>query len=295
MTIRKILVPLSGQYDPEDPAALDRPALDTGFTLGARFKAHVEVFCVESDVSFDRAPLAPWVPGHAMEDLIDWIEKLSEQRRTRARAAFDAAVKRWQPLRSKRPSASAGPSVEFLEQVGDVRDSIAYRGRLADLIVTANSSNEFGARVPPILDAALRETGRPVLISPPDVGQGIGDRVLIAWNGSSEASRAVALSKEFLVGANEVSIIFVREDDSRDPGPDDLADYLKWLGIEARTITLQGTADTAGALILEQADEMAADLLVMGAYTRSRARRLIFGGVTNQVLAHMSIPVLMVD
>lgn len=87
----------------------------------------------------------------------------------------------------------------------------------------------------------------------------------------------------------------LREDGPPAPGADDLADYLRWHGIEAKTSTFDGHATSAGRTVLTEAGAENADLLVMGAYTRDRVNRLIFGGVTREVLTHGTIPVLMLD
>ena len=294
MTIRKILVPLSGQHDPEDPEALDGPALELGFVAGRALNVHVEVFCIEARAVRPHERIAPWLPGTAVDQLIDVIDEESARRCTQARAAFDAAVARHAPPRAASPQAASGFCANFVERVGDVGGSLAVRGRLADLIVTAKPPVDH-EQVPMMLESALRETGRPVLIAPAAGAGQLGRRVALAWNGSAEASRAVALAHPFLERAEEVLVISVCEDGPVVPSAEELADYLTWHGLAAKTVTVEGTAGTAGDLLLEQAAKAGADLLVMGAYTRDRVNRLIFGGATAAVLAHATVPLLMVD
>tara|TARA_R110001592_G_scaffold240929_2_gene501267 strand:- start:96128 stop:97024 length:897 start_codon:yes stop_codon:yes gene_type:complete len=298
MSIRKILVPLSGQYDPADPESLETPALETAFNVGRRLGAHVEVFCIEADLPSAQSRLSPWIPGFSMGTLIDMIDKESVKRRGRVRELFEVVADRCSAPRSSKPDSTAAFSVNFLEQVGQVGGSMSVRGRLADLIVTACFSLDqafFAGDAPPLLEVALRNTGKPLLISPSKARETFGQKIAIAWNGTSEAARAVSLAIEFLKTAEEVIVISVNEGKAIEPDGDSLADYLQWHGVRSRTVTLDGSAASSGQILLEQIDESGADMLVMGAYTQDRFRRVVFGGVTGKVLAEMPVPVLMVD
>lgn len=288
-------MPLSGQYDPADPESLEKPALETAFNVGRRFKAHVEVFCIEAQPSEAHGHLAAWMPRLAVDDLLNTIEKESDKRRERARELFEAVANSFSAPRISQPDPKAGFSVNFLERVGEIGGSLSVRGRLADLIVTACFPLDQDGSVPPMLEVALRDTGRPLLISRPTASETFGQKVAVAWNGSAEAARAVGLAMEFLTAADEVVVLSVNEDGSFQPSGDSLAEYLQWHGIRSRTVTVAGSAASAGRILLEQVAETGADMLVMGAYTRDRVRRVIFGGVTGEVLARMTVPVLMVD
>jgi nucleotide-binding universal stress UspA family protein len=295
MSIRKILVPLIGQFDPADPESLEMPALEAAFRLGRQLGAHIEVFCVEAPTNEAHERLAPWLPHLAVADLFKHIEKESDKRRTRARKIYDTVVNSFSAPQISKPDPKAGFSANFLEQIGSIGESLSLRGRLADLIVTASFPLGYGDRVPPLLEIALRETGRPLLISPTDASSTFGARIGIAWNGSAEAARAVSMAMEFLITASEVVVISVNEDGPITPGGDELAEYLRWHGVQAQTVTIEGSAASAGRILLEQVDKAGVDLLIMGAYTRDRLRQVIFGGATREVLAKMAIPVLMVD
>lgn len=291
MAIRKILVPLSGRYDPADPEGLEKPALKTAFVVGRRLDAHVEVNSYSAESS---RHLAPWVPHLAIEDLLNAIEDESEKRRARARDLYKAVADRFKAPRSAAPDPQGGFSASFLEETGDAGTLLPIRGRLADLIVTACPPLEADGEIPPLLEIALRETGRPVLIAR-EAGATFGETVAIAWNGSVEATRAVALAMDFLVRAKEVVLISVSEDGPVGPGNDALADYLTWHGVRTRCNTVEGTRHSSGPLVVQQVRESGADMLVMGAYTRDRVRRVIFGSVTGEILDQMPVPVLMVD
>ncbi len=193
MPIKKILVPLAGRYDPADPESLEEPALETAFMVGRRMSAHVEAMCIEAEPSEARAHLTPWIPQLAIERLINDLEEESDRRRENARLLFDTVTARIDAPRLSTPDRKNRFSVDFLETVGSVREPLATRGRLADLIVTACPPSGRDLDKPLVLEVALRETGRPLLISHTEAPAAFGRKVAVAWNGSAEASRAVGL------------------------------------------------------------------------------------------------------
>jgi nucleotide-binding universal stress UspA family protein len=140
--------------------------------------------------------------------------------------------------------------------------------------------------------------GRPVLIMP-GVGeyQEIGRRVVIAWNGKREATRAAFDALPLLEKADSVHILTINPDGGRggdglSPGSD-LALALSRHGIKAVTATSHPADISDGDDLLSRIADESCDLLVMGCYGHSRLREFIFGGVTRHILKHMTVPVLM--
>jgi nucleotide-binding universal stress UspA family protein len=145
-----------------------------------------------------------------------------------------------------------------------------------------------------VFEAAVFSAGRPTLMVPEAVNGDPLRHVAIAWNGSLESARVIGQSIALLRKAGRVSII-------QAPGPDegntelaDLSAYLRWHGIVAEIHDLRSVTDkSAGELILDEAVRHDASMLVMGAYTHSRLRQFLLGGVTQHVVTHARIPVLM--
>ena len=140
------------------------------------------------------------------------------------------------------------------------------------------------------IDAALFDTGRPVLVAPPTAPTTVGSRILIAWNGSSQASRAVAFAMPFLEKAQEVTIA-VGGHEGHVPAAS-LAVYLERHGIRAAVENFSVTG-SIGKAILDRAGRLGADMIVMGAYGHSRLREMMLGGATREVLSAATLPVLM--
>jgi nucleotide-binding universal stress UspA family protein len=186
------------------------------------------------------------------------------------------------------------PSAGWCEEQGKQMDVIKSYGRLADLVAVAKPDRDRNLGVN-TLKAALFNTGRPVLICPPAarVPAQLGQRVAIAWNGSSEASRAVALAMPLIQEADEVVVLDGGASD-HGAGGEELLRYLAIRGVKARRESIHAT-DNPGAAILAAAVGVAgADILVMGAYSHSHERETVFGGATQHVVDHTTMPVVMV-
>lgn len=291
MAIKKILVPLSG--DPET-ATGQEITLRVAFTAGRRHTARVEVLHVSSDPRDAVVFVGEGMTSTMIEGIITAAEKEGAERLSHARDMFDRISKELDiPI-----DGGAGMfSATFNVVTGREDEVVASRGRLADLIVVGQPKADEETRAPLTLEAALRETGRPVVLTPPTAKGEMAEflTVAIAWNGSTEASRAVSFALPYLEAAQRVVIISVDEGRPSGPSASDLAEYLACHGIGAETVSLQnGDGRSAGKAILAEAAKVSANMLVMGAYTRSRMRRLIFGGVTSEVLEHTEVPVWMV-
>ncbi len=190
------------------------------------------------------------------------------------------------------------PSYESRSSNDDEYAGLCMQARYADLLVlgqAAPSRRGEDNLLPDLPDYVLLNCGRPVLLVPrsgrfPVVGK----RVLVAWNGSVEAAKAVTAALPLLRGAERVTLAVLG--DSADtlgesPGAD-IALYLARHGVNVEVLRRPAPVDPGDA-ILALACELGVDLLVMGAYGHSRFREMMLGGATRTVLATTTIPVLM--
>jgi nucleotide-binding universal stress UspA family protein len=189
------------------------------------------------------------------------------------------------------------PSFEARSSNDDEYAGLCMQARYADLVVVGQAdrdSNE-GNLLPDLPDYTLLNCGRPVLLVPRE-GRfpTIGKRVMVAWNGSVEAAKAVTAALPLLRGAEQVTLAVLG--DSADalgesPGAD-IALYLARHGVNVEVLRRTEPADP-GKAILSLAADFNVDLLVMGAYGHSRFREMMLGGATRTILATATLPVLM--
>jgi nucleotide-binding universal stress UspA family protein len=162
-------------------------------------------------------------------------------------------------------------------------------GRVYDLTVLSRPGGR-GTRMTAV-EAALFDSGRPVLMAPPNAPSSFGQTVLIHWNASTETARAVLFAMPVLRKAKRVMLLAV--DGAMAPGPNikDAVEHLQVNGVAATEKTVTGQSKRPGEAILNEAKALGADLLVKGAYTQSRLRQMIFGGATSHILAAAELPV----
>ncbi len=218
-----------------------------------------------------------------------WIEELHEEAQAAAQAAvekFEDAVKR------------AGIAAQAACLPAGVTDPAELLGRMArrfDLSVVRQAEPGKATSAPLIIEAALFETGRPVLVVPYVQKGGVRlERIMVCWDGSRSAARAAGDALPFLARAKTVEVVMVTEHGKSDEAPGaDIAQHLArhGLAVELKTIVAPN-AKTADVLLSHAADT-SADLLVLGGYGHSRLREFVLGGVTRSILETMTVPTLM--
>lgn len=180
----------------------------------------------------------------------------------------------------------------------EAASGLSLEARVADLLVLSQPDppSELVAQV-------LLHAGRPVLVLPVAfAGQTIGQRILVAWDASRAASRALAGALPLLRRASHVELVVCETDSAasvvRDVRMADALPYLAQHGVRA-TLRRQHVdggrfkRDLVGAALLSVASNGAFDLLVMGAYGQSRLRETLLGGITHSVLDQMTLPLLL--
>jgi nucleotide-binding universal stress UspA family protein len=285
MPIKTILLPL-GEKDRDDAL------LDTALAAAKRFNAHLDVLHVEPDAE----SLLPYATIGLSESMRASVRTAALQQYSEATKSLqqivDAACVRNGVSMAKRGEFAGKVTAAWLVETGSQTELVAQFGRLADLIIVARP--ERVSPPPRTIEAALRETGRPVLMLPPGPFDSIGDRIVIGWNGSKEAAQAVAAARPVLRDAGAVTILTTKKRQKRRPSGDDLLSYLSCHGIFATIRIMDTRSRSVPEALIADARELDADLLVMGGYSRHRLREVIMGGVTRHLLAESDIPVMMV-
>jgi nucleotide-binding universal stress UspA family protein len=284
---KSILVPVSDGVD-------SRPAFEAALRLGGQTAGHVIALHVRIDPASAVPLVGEGMSGAMVEEMMSAAERQAANRAEAARAMVEQTCARLEVPLLSTPDGQDKVSAEWVEVVGREEEEVALRGRLSDLVVLDRLAEDKETPSPMTLNAVLMESGRPLMVVPPQWGRSVGRRVAIAWNGSAEASRAVAAAMPLLVGAESVTILSVSEDGGTVGGcAANLTSYLAWHGIKPQLRKLSGSSTRAGETLMTECAAVEADLLVMGAYTHSRLRQLILGGVTQYMLRQTAIACLM--
>jgi nucleotide-binding universal stress UspA family protein len=170
---------------------------------------------------------------------------------------------------------------------------IGSYGRVFDVTVVGRPSSDPRDPRQSTLEAALFESGRPILVAPPEPPKTIGEEVVLAWNASTETARTVGFAMPFLKKARKVTIVSVTTAMSPGPSAELLARALQKHDLDVSVEVITDASLPAGRIILNRAAALGADLLLKGGYTQSRLRQMVFGGTTSLVLAEAEIPVFM--
>ena len=285
MAIRKLLLPLTGTTAGES-------ALTTALMVARTWDAHLTALHVRVD-SRDVAPLAgEGLSGAMIEEMMSATERESSDRSTAVRTMFDRFVAEHGVTVSE-PQPGAGATANFASVTGREDDLVSQLARLTDLTVVPHPESGDDVSSSDALHAVLFDSGRPVLVAPQVATPTVGHRICVAWNGTAESAAAVLAAIPWMQRASAVRILSADEYQRRGPGAPELSSYLALHGIHVEIAQFRPLDREVGRGLLTAAREFGADMLAMGAYSHSRLRQLILGGVTRHVLENATLPVLM--
>ncbi|TAL02938.1 MAG: universal stress protein [Rhodospirillaceae bacterium] len=267
------------------------------FRAARQFNAHVDAFHVLPDPAAALPLVSEAMSGAMVDEMMTMAKQESEHRAAKARQAYDQLVAEMKvPRDDGPPRAAGGFAASWVEDTGVEEQVVALRACRADLITLSRpaAGNDAGALM--TLNSALMQSGRPVLVAPPLQGGALPTgpfaRVSVFWNGSAEATRAITAALPFLIAAEQVIVLQVEEDEWYAP-TEDLMVFLTRHGVVNVVSKVLPKEGRTGHSLLAATAAAGADMMVMGAYTRSKLRQLIFGSVTGYIMEHATLPVLL--
>ncbi|HZV92271.1 MAG TPA: universal stress protein [Caldimonas sp.] len=218
-------------------------------------------------------------------------------------AASLRSQEEWEPAnvesrrRLQRLADTRGPRVEWSDVIGEEVDRAFLReAAYADLVVVGSPASEApaGSVESGFAETMILESGRPVLVLPIEPRSSIvGRRVLVAWDGSAPAARALTASLPILQHAEQVHVASWSDRPLAAPfSRVDVGRYLEEHDVVATRHGRMATTRVADE-VLAMATSLDADLVVMGCYGHSRTRERLFGGTSRRVLARMPVALLM--
>ena len=282
--MKTILIPL------EDSDVLSS-TLASAYIVAKRFGSYIEGLYEQPGLT--EVVVVGEGLGVTPPDLVETFQQQEKERAVRAHELFKTFMDEKGVPFSGGGDTQDHVTAGWVEEDIPGRDLVGNRGRLFDLIVVGRPIRGSATPTMSLLEAALFESGRPLLIAPPEEPTKLAEHVVISWNGSYETPRCITFAMPLLRGAEKVTLLQVEEGMVPGPTAKDATIHLRRNGIKAESLNVNAGRRTAGEAVLEESGKLGADLLVKGAYTRSRIRQMIFGGVTSHILEAAEIPVLM--
>jgi nucleotide-binding universal stress UspA family protein len=258
------------------------PASDYAVSVAATFDAHL------AGIAFLYDPIVPvsgagYIPAEVIESQERDNQAATKAALDRFTAATDRAGVTAEPLTLSASFAGVG------EQFGRI-------ARRFDLSIVGQAEPEASAAEEMIAEAALFESGRPVIIVPYIQKAPLKlDRVMLCWDGSRAATRAIADAMPLLDRAGRVEIVIIANEHGKQDEIEgaDMGAHLARHGLNVEVKrTVLGDIDVAD-VILSHAADAGSDFIVMGGYGHSRLREFVLGGVTRSIFRSMTAPVLM--
>jgi nucleotide-binding universal stress UspA family protein len=261
------------------------------------FDSHLIALHVRPDVRGDIASLASGDGG-----MTAGIDTMLEKMETDAASREKTASGGWHTFCVQNGISAAdapgmtGVTGEWASETGTEADWVAEYGRTADLIVVARGEEQWGPDYV-LMEAALMDTGKPVLIAPRMSGVpavGLTGVIGIAWKDTREAAGAVRAAMPFIRKAGHVTVFTVPEsEDDGDKSRLRLVKMLRWHNPNVSIQELLEHSRPPAAVLLDAAAQANCGLLVMGGYGHTRLREAVFGGFTRAVLEAAPLPVLL--
>lgn len=256
---------------------------DFALSVAERVGAHVEAVAFAYRMDY---------PGTVFEGGVA-TELLATRNEELMRAAIES--KERFDAKASRAGVSFASRLTKLDFSGAAR----YFGQLArgfDLSIVAQAEEEDETALELIAEAALFESGRPVLVVPYiQKGPLETDRIAVCWDGSANAARAVNDAMPFLKLAKSVEVVTVTS--AKEPGktlPEaDILHHLSRYGIKVGSKAIPSADLSVADAILSYVADSGTNLVVMGGYGHSRMREFVLGGMTRDILASMTVPILM--
>ena len=264
--------------------ALAAPLLEHATAYSAAFDAHLEALCL----GVDRSQTGYYYAGAnalILQEVIDKAQEDSKEIETVVQGKLDKSGLRW--------GTDTG-----MAQLADIGRHAAGRARFADLMVLPTPyGTDRGPDQEALVEAALFEARVPVIIVPEKQKPAPApQKIVVGWNESDEALAAVRAALPLLKQASNVHVVVI-DPPKHGPNRSDPGGLLSvWLarhGVHAEIDVLSKTMPRVSDVLLRHADDVAAEMVVMGAYGHSRLSEAVMGGVTRSMLKSAKIPVLM--
>lgn len=284
--IRRISLLLSGT--PSDEGASKAATL-----IAKRLGASVEGLSIRIDPSELMFRLGEGVAASSVDEIIKAAEKNSDEAAGRGRVSLETAAKAAGLQFFSGPPDTASSGVYAHEVQGPTIDVLTLEMKLTDLAVFGEPGDKAPLDLSVRIEHVMMQLRRPVLLARGTIAPTLGEKMLVPFNGTLEACTALSYAMPIIVKAKSVEILHLAEHAAANRIAANAQRYIRQHGGSA-IITEQAPGGKGiGEDIAARANAIGADLIVMGAYGRSRLRELVLGGATRHMIQHSPVPVFL--
>lgn len=244
-------------------------------TIGEKFSSHITALHVTPTLK-SLEQLTPY--AYYSYDLYTNIYKIQKEKAKEQKDTFLSYMKQ------------NYDDYEWREEEGDFMRSLKLNSRAANLTIISQGDDTY-SDIMGSMARFMMESSLPVLAVPASgLDKKVGDNIIVAWDASAEAARAVHDAMPFLLAAKDVTVVSITEERKQHSPTADICAMLARLGVNAKGVDEQEHHDRA-AKLLELADKWGSDLIVAGAWGHKRLLEVIFGGVTKSLFTNQNIAV----
>jgi nucleotide-binding universal stress UspA family protein len=286
--IRTVLVPASG-------SSTDDAVFATALAAARPLAAHLEFYHVQltAPEAAVYSPPADFYHDAALPVALNVLRAEECALSEAASAHVQSFCSRNSVSMRASPGKSNAVSASFVEEMDHARDRLLMHSRHSDLVVLGRPSH-IDYLPSKLLEDLLLTCGRPILIAPDFPPVTLTGTVVVGWKETAEAARALGAAWPLLEKAHKVILLHIVEDEPSIPESlKHLAERIKWHGITAQIVVISSGHHALSYHLARTAADLKADLLVVGGFGHSRLRERVFGGVTQSLLEHANVPVLM--
>ena len=267
--------------------------METSISMAIRNDGHVDLLYVQNDPEHMLPFSTLGLSASMRQTIIESTAAATAKQADELKQNFLDLCERYKISVQPRGTGIGKPSADFLIRTGRRDDLIGKYGRLADLIIVPQPTKTTPP--PSSFEAALRESGRPVLMVQREKVLDVpGKRLAIGWNSSKEAAQAISSMLNNLKRADKVYVLSSEKRMKQPINADDACVYLSCQGVTAETAIIDTKRQSAGEALLTRSHELECDRLIVGGYSRPKIRDIIMGGVTGHLLKHADLPVIFV-
>jgi nucleotide-binding universal stress UspA family protein len=294
MTIKRILLPLPGPAAFSDETDWGMRETDLAMSVTKALGAHVVALFINPPppsapselTDGDMFPYRGSLALSARDPVVEERERLAREARERFALSCAANVI---PLLEANEEPDALPAASWREREGLYATVAARQASAFDLIIAASAAVTKSLK--DIAEQSLLQGRRPVLLAPSCLDTKLTDPAMIAWDDTPECWHAVSAAIPLLKLAQSVRVVSVDKNPaSRRASHVEVLSYLRSHDLRAAAEVIAPDSQSVGDSLLANAAELAAGLLVMGAYSHNRLREMLLGGVTRYILQHASCP-----